>query len=86
MIRFRFGLGILALILAMGIAAVLAGRLHRRSKAAGLLADGVIALLLTISAAYILLHSGESLRLYALLGMCIGGAAGCTCMHLLLRT
>ena len=69
-----------------GIATVLAGRLHRWSKTAGLLADGSIALLLTVSAAYILLRSGEGLRLYALLGMCIGGAAGCTCMHLLLRT
>ena len=35
-----------------GIAAVLAGRLHRRSKVAGLLADGVIALLLTLAAGH----------------------------------
>lgn len=69
-----------------GIAAVLAGRLHRRSRVAGLLADGVIALLLTLAAAFVLLRSGEGLRLYALLGLCIGGAAGCTCMHFLLRT
>ena len=69
-----------------GIAAVLAGRLHRRSRVAGLLADGVIALLLVVAAAVILLRSGEGLRLYALLGLCIGGAAGCTCMHFLLRT
>ena len=68
-----------------GIAVPLAGCLHRRSKAAGLLADGIIALLLTIAAAYILLNSGEGLRLYALLGLCIGGAAGCTCIHILLR-
>ncbi len=68
-----------------GIAVSLAGCLHRRSKAAGFLADGIIALLLTIAAAYILLNSGEGLRLYALLGLCIGGAAGCTCIHILLR-
>jgi len=68
-----------------GIAIPLAGCLHRRSKAAGCLADGVIALLLTVAATVILLHSGEGLRLYALLGLCIGGAAGGTCMHLLLR-
>lgn len=68
-----------------GIAVPLAGRLHRRYKAAGFLADGVIALLITAAAACILLHSGEGLRLYALLGLCIGGAAGCTCTHFLLR-
>lgn len=68
-----------------GIAVVLAGRLHRRSRIAGFLADGVIALLLTVAAAVILLDSGEKLRLYALLGLCIGGAAGGACMHLLIR-
>ena len=64
---------------------MLAGRLHRRSRIAGFLADGVIALLLTVTAAVILLDSGEKLRLYALLGLCIGGAAGGACMHLLIR-
>ena len=69
-----------------GVAAPLAGCLHRRNRIAGILADVAIALLLTLSAACILLRSGEGLRLYALLGLCIGGAAGCTCMRLLLRT
>ena len=68
------------------VAALLAGRLHRRCRIAGILADVATALLLTLIAACILLRSGEGLRLYALLGLCIGGTAGCTCMRLLLRT
>jgi len=55
----------------------LSGRLHRVNRLLGLAADFMCAVLLTAGAAHILLHSGEGLRLYGLLGLCIGGAGVC---------
>lgn len=53
------------------------GCLHRLHRALGLAADAFIGLALAVCCGWILLFSGEGLRLYGLLGLCIGGAAAC---------
>ena len=58
---------------AMGLAVQLAGFLHRASRPLGMAADLLCAAGLALG--WILLFSGEGLRLYGLLGLCIGGAA-----------
>lgn len=58
--------------LALGI--LLAGGLHRRCPALGHGADLLLALGTAITLADILLQSGAGIRLYALLGLCIGAA------------
>ena len=60
--------------LIVGVLIQLAGLLHRVHRLPGLAADLLCALILTASAAQILRQSGEGLRLYGLLGLCIGGA------------
>lgn len=52
----------------------LAGSLHRRSRLPGMAADALCVIALTLALCRILLQSGEGLRLYGLLGLCIGGA------------
>ena len=51
----------------------LAGFLHRAWPWLGLAADLLCAFGLALGTAQILLFSGEGLRLYGLLGLCIGG-------------
>ena len=66
----------LALVLcgaAMGLAVQLAGFLHRRSRWLGMAADLLCAFSLAAALAHLLLISGGGLRLYGLLGLCIGG-------------
>ena len=60
--------------LALGAGILLAGWVHRRNRPLGMAADLLIALLAAAATGAILLQSGEGLRLYALLGLCIGGA------------
>jgi len=57
---------------AMGLAVQLAGLLHQRNRWWGMAADLLCALLLALALGAILLRSGEGLRLYGLLGLCIG--------------
>ena len=52
----------------------LSGCLHRFSRLLGMLADLLISLLFALGSAWIILRSGEGLRLYGLLGLCVGGA------------
>ena len=59
---------------ALSLGVQLAGRLHQRNPWLGLAADLLCAFSLALGAAQVLLLSGERLRLYALLGLCIGGA------------
>ncbi len=63
--------------LAVGALVQLAGVLHRVNRFLGLAADLLCVVILAAAAAHILLASGEGLRLYGLLGLCIGGAAAC---------
>ena len=63
---------LLGAALAFGIQA--AGLLHRRSPWLGLAADLLCAFGFALGTAQILLQSGEGLRLYSVLGLCIGGA------------
>ncbi|MBR4081384.1 MAG: hypothetical protein IKL25_06125 [Clostridia bacterium] len=58
----------------MALLVRLSGLLHRRSHHAGMATDLLSALLLTLLMGQILLRSGDGLRLYALLGLLIGGA------------
>ena len=58
----------------MALLVHLSGRLHRRSAALGMASDLLIAVLLACTAGQLLLAGGEGLRLYALLGLMIGGA------------
>ena len=70
---------LLGAALALGVQ--LAGQLHRRWPWLGLAADLLCAFSLAVGLVQILLISGEGLRLYGLLGLCIGGtvyAAGIT--------
>lgn len=60
---------------AMGLAVQLAGFLHHASRPLGMAADLLCAAGLALTLGHILLHNGEGLRLYGLLGLCIGGAA-----------
>lgn len=59
---------------ALALVVQLAGFLHRKSTWMGLAADLLCALGLALGMAQILLTSGEGLRLYGLLGLCIGAA------------
>ena len=52
----------------------LGGSLHRISPPLGMAADLLTAAAFTLAAAWIILDSGDKLRLYGLLGLCIGGA------------
>ena len=56
----------------MALLVHLSGRLHLRSTALGMAADLLIAVLLACTVGQLLLAGGEGLRLYALLGLCIG--------------
>ena len=60
--------------MAAGLGVQLAGVLHRRNRFLGMAADLLCAFLLAAVLGQILLISGEGLRLYGLLGLCIGGA------------
>lgn len=60
---------------ALALSVQLAGSLHRVNRYLGLAADVLCALLLAVAAGWILLGCGEGLRLYGLLGGCIGCAA-----------
>ena len=51
-----------------------AGYLHRRATLWGTVADILCALGLALALCQVLLQSGEGLRLYGLLGLCIGAA------------
>ena len=51
----------------------LGGALRRRSRLLGAAADVLTALFFALAAAQIILRSGEGLRGYGLLGLCIGG-------------
>ena len=52
----------------------LGGSLHRFSRPLGMVADLLTAAGFVLAATWIILGSGEGLRLYGLLGLCIGGA------------
>lgn len=58
--------------LALGVR--LAGVLHRWKRGLGMAADLLCAFALALALGWILLRSGEGLRLYGLLGLCIGAA------------
>lgn len=67
----------LALVLcgaALGLGVQLAGLFHRRSPRLGMAADLLCVAALAAALARLLLESGGGLRLYGLLGLCIGGA------------
>lgn len=57
---------------ALALGVQLAGFLHRKNRWLGMGADLLCAAGLTLAAAHILLRSGAGLRLYGLLGLCIG--------------
>lgn len=59
---------------ALALCVQLAGFLHRWKPALGMAADLLCALGLALALGQILLQSGEGLRLYGLLGLCIGAA------------
>ncbi len=59
---------------AMGLLIQLTGFLHRANLFFGMAADLLCAAGLALALGWILLGSGEGLRLYGLLGLCIGGA------------
>lgn len=59
---------------ALALCVQLAGFLHRLNPLLGLGADLLCAMGLMAAVGQILLHSGEGLRLYGLLGLCIGAA------------
>ena len=70
---------LLGCMLALGIQ--LAGLLHRRSTWLGHGADLLCAAGLALTLGQILLGCGEGLRLYGLLGLCIGGALSTACIR-----
>ena len=70
---------LLGAALALGVQ--LAGLLHRRNAWLGHGADLLCAAGLALGLGQILLDSGEGLRLYGLLGLCIGGALGTVCIR-----
>lgn len=59
---------------ALALGVHLAGFLHRRSRPLGMAADLLLAAGATLTVGQILLASGAGLRLYGLLGLCIGAA------------
>ena len=59
---------------AMALGVQLSGFLHRRKRWLGMAADLLCALSLAMALGQIILRSGEGLRLYGLLGLCIGAA------------
>ncbi|MDD6049657.1 MAG: hypothetical protein PUC00_00035 [Clostridiales bacterium] len=59
---------------AMGLLVHLATYLHRISALWGSAADLLLASGLALTLGWVLLQSGEGLRLYGLLGLCVGGA------------
>lgn len=63
---------------ALALGVQLAGGLHRRCPALGHGADLLLVLGTAVTLADILLQSGAGLRLYALLGLCIGAALALT--------
>lgn len=58
----------------MGLLIQLSGFLHRLNLFLGMAADLLCAAGLALALGWVLLGSGEGLRLYGLLGLCIGGA------------
>lgn len=71
--------------LTLGLLVHLTGFLHRRNRFFGMAADLLCAFILAAAMGCILLSSGEGLRLYGLLGLCIGGAAYAAGMAPLVR-
>jgi len=65
-------MGLLGVALALLVH--LGGSLHRVSRPLGMVADLLTAAGFVLAAAWIILGSGEGLRLYGLLGLCIGAA------------
>ena len=59
---------------ALALLVHLGGSLHRVSRPRGMVADLLTAIGFALAAAWVILCSGEGLRLYGLLGLCIGGA------------
>lgn len=59
-------------LLALGLQ--LAGFLHQKNSLPGMAADVLCVLGVTLLMCRVLLASGDGLRLYGLLGLCIGGA------------
>ena len=59
---------------ALALLVHLGGSLHRVSRPLGMVADLLTAAGFVLAAAWIIIGSGEGLRLYGLLGLCIGGA------------
>ncbi len=59
---------------ALALVVQLAGFLHQQKPWLGMAADLLCAVGLALGMVQILLTSGEGLRLYGLLGLCIGGA------------
>nr|MBR4280390.1 hypothetical protein [Clostridia bacterium] len=59
---------------AMTLLIHMSGSLHRVCKPLGMTADLLIAVIFALCGTWIILGSGEGLRLYGLLGLCIGGA------------
>lgn len=59
---------------ALGMLVHLNGCLHRASRPLGLAGDLLTAFFFALAGAWILLQSGEGLRLYGLLGLSIGAA------------
>lgn len=66
------------LMLLCGAAAALlihlSGSLHRMNRLLGMAADLLCAVGLALALGWVLLGSGEGLRLYGVMGLCIGGA------------
>lgn len=60
--------------MALGAAVHLAGWLHGNWRLAGMLADVLSAAGATAAAAYVAFLTGSGLRLYGLLGLCMGAA------------
>ncbi len=58
---------------AVGLLVQLAGLLHQLNRWLGMAADLLCAAGLALAVGWILTSSGEGLRLYGLLGLCIGG-------------
>ncbi len=66
---------LLMALLGAGLALLvhLGGSLHRVSRPLGMVSDLLTATAFSFASAWVILCSGEGLRLYGLLGLCIGG-------------